>query len=395
MSARLWIVIPLLVGGCELLANIPDYTAVAVDAPVVGDGGTSDGGSDAMRECELSTECTAPEVCVQGQCQPCDSDAHCGSAAANVCLPDGTCAAPSRIVYASPTGGGVACSAAAPCTIEQAFLAAEGSPTIDIVKLAAGTYTRTETIATTDTVVLAGEGATMMAAASIQMLRVNAGGSLTIVGLTLVGNQQYNALCFGATGTPSTLAYFRVVSMQGAYGIGGFSCTIDVTRSTITQQTTLGAYVSLGTGNFINSAITANGVGGGQGGVFFNGAVMARVEHSTIAGNASASAMTFAGITCGTANETIVSSIIWGNTGNTEIDPACTIDYSVVPAAYPGGTQNVRTDPLFVAAGDFHIQAMSPARGAAASTSMLAVDRDFEPRPQGGGAADCGADEVP
>ncbi|MFN0246740.1 MAG: hypothetical protein ACKV2T_07510 [Kofleriaceae bacterium] len=383
MSSR-WLVVVLL-GGCELFANIPDYTATNLDG---GSSSDADGSIDAMAECVMSTQCTAPEICVEGECRLCDRDAHCGPAAENVCLPDGRCAALERIAYAAPNVSGGACSFGAPCTIEQAFATAAGSPAIDIVKLGAGTYMRAEAITTTDTVILAGEGATMMTAAAIPLLHVQTGGSLTVVGLSLVGDlQQYNGLCFGATGTPSTLAYFRVVSTMGAYGIGGFSCTIDVRRSTITQQSQIGAYISGGSAEFVNSAI----LGSSNGGVFLNGTV-ARVEHSTIAGNASAGE-TAAGITCGNATETIVSSIFWGNTGNTAIDPACAIDYSVVDPAYVGGTQNLRVDPVFLAAGDFHLQATSPARGAASPASALTVDFDNQARPQG--AADCGADQVP
>lgn len=105
--------------------------------------------------------------------------------------------------------------------------------------------------------------------------------------------------------------------------------------------------------------------------------------------------MTAGGVRCGAANDSILSSIIWGNTGSTPIDPACAVNYSVVDPSYAGGTGNVRVDPLFVAAGDFHIQATSPARGAADPASTITVDRDFEPRPQTAGAKDCGADEVP
>ncbi len=292
---RLAIVV-VFVAGCELLANIPSYTGSSADG-AVGDGVTDDGSLtdspiDAAPECTMSTQCTAPETCIRGECGLCD----------------------------------------------------------------------------------------------------NTGGSLTIVGLTLVGNQQYNALCFGATGTASTLAYFRVTSMSGAYGIGGFSCTIDVRRSTLVQQTQMGGYIQQGSLQLINSIV----MGSARSGIFLTGDVAARIEHSTIAGNTSTD-MSAAGITCGAANETIVSSIIWGNVGTTPIDPACAINYSVVEPSYVGGVGNVRTDPMFVAAGDFHIQATSPARGAADPASTVTVDRDFQPRPQGTppGPNDSGADEVP
>ena len=71
------------------------------------------------------------------------------------------------------------------------------------------------------------------------------------------------------------------------------------------------------------------------------------------------------------------------------------MDYSVVEPAYGGGAHNVRTDPLFAAPGDYHLQPTSPARGAGDPALTTGVDFDNEPRPRGAGAFDSGADEVP
>jgi hypothetical protein len=388
-------IVGLALGGCELIANIPPYTPIG-DGGGMGDAGDG-GGDDAMTDCELSTECTAPEVCVMGQCQLCDRDAHCGAADANVCLPDGTCAMVNRIAYAAPNGTGMACTLAAPCEIQQAFTTAAGSVTLDIVKLLPGTYPRDAQIAVgTDTVILGAEGATVMATATVAMFRVTTG-SLTIVGGELVGNAQFNALCFGMAGQLGTLRLHRAVTRNGAYGVGGFTCNIGVSRSLVMQNTGIGVYVNGGTARLTNAVVMANGaVGSGEGGVQLLQVTDARVEMSTIIGNVSENDLYGGGLTCTGSTHVVTSSISWGNVGTAKgpLDPECNATYSVVEPAYGGGSNNVRMDPLFQAVGNFHLQATSPARGAGDPALTTGVDFDNESRPQGGGAIDCGADEI-
>lgn len=386
--------------GCELFANIPSYTPLSGDGGITGDGGGGDGGGgDALpQECMTSNDCTAPDVCVMGRCQLCDRDAHCGAADANVCLPDGTCAEVGRIAYAAPGGTGTACTLAAPCEISQAFVAASGSITIDIVKLAPGNYSRDAQIPIgTDTVILAGEGATVTAVGTVALFRVTTG-SFTIVGAELVGMQQFNALCFGMAGQLGTLKIHRVVTRNGAYGIGGISCNIDVSRSMVMQNTGIGVYVSTGTARIASSVVMANGgVGSAEGGVQLLNVTDARVEMSTIIGNTSENDLYAGGLTCTGSTNVVTTSISWGNVGTAKgpLDAACNVNYSVVEPAYGGGTGNVREDPLFAAVGDFHLQSTSPARGAGDPAMTVGVDYDNEPRPQGGAVFDCGADEVP
>lgn len=383
-------------GGCELLANVPSYTATPGDGGGVDAGDAGDAGP---MECQTSTECTAPEVCVMNQCQPCDRDAHCGDAMEHVCLPDGTCADTARIVYASPGGAGLACTLPAPCAITQAFMNAAGSPTLDIVKLLPGTYPRDAQITVgADTVILAAEGATLMATAIVAMFRVTSG-SLTIVGGELVGMQQFNALCFGPTGQLGTLRLHRTTSRGGAYGVGGFNCNLELTRSLVMQNSAIGVYASTGNVRITSSVIMANGTPGtpAQGGVQLLQVMDARIEQSTIIGNVSEDDTYAGGITCRqNATNLVTTSISWGNVGTAlgPLDAACNVAYSVVEPAFVGGTNVVRQDPLFQAVGDFHLQATSPARGAGDPAFTIGADFDNEPRPQGDAAFDCGADEI-
>lgn len=380
-----------LLAGCELLANIPSYSPVADAGLDAGDA------SDAGPECVMSNQCTAPEVCVMGECRRCDSDAHCGAASENVCLPDGTCADTARIAYASPAGTGD-CTLANPCAIETAFSTAAGSATLDIVKLLPGTYSRSDMIqVNTDAVILAGEGATVMAAAAIAMFRVTTG-TFTIVGAELVGNQQFNALCVGGAGAPGTLRMHRVLTRGGAYGAGSISCNLELSRTSVLQNTGIGVYVSQGTARIANSVVMGNGIAGAaQGGIQFLNVTDARVEMSTIAGNGSVDDMYAGGITCSGSTSVVTTSISWGNVGTAKgpLDAECVVDYSVVEPPYAGGAHNVRNDPLFQAVGDVHLQAASPARECGDPALVMGVDYDNEVRPQGGAVFDCGADEVP
>lgn len=378
---------------CELFVSLPDYT---VD-PAPGDSGVDPDAVDATpAECEITSQCVAPEVCVMGDCRPCDDDAHCGDPKENVCLPEGTCAALPRIAYASPTGSGVACTLAAPCSFDQAFVLAAGSASIDIVKLAPGIYLRdTGFTLNGDTVILAGQGATLQANAVIQLLRVDAG-NLTVVGADLVGNQQFNALCF-AQSMAATMTLYRTTSRGGAYGVGGFGCTLTITRSTVTANTNIGIYAQQGTTRISNSVVTANGgAQNGASGVAFVNCPDGRVELSTITGNMTGGVDLASAMDCAGSTVNVTSSIVYGNSGPTLLDPRCTVDYSIVEPTYAAGAHNLRVDPMFTAAGDFHIGAASPARGLAdPALTSPAIDRDGQSRPQGPGAFDVGADEVP
>ncbi len=383
-----------MVPACELFVSVPDYS---IDTDPEVDGGTSDALDAPPAECETTAECTAAEVCVMGDCRPCDDDAHCGDPTANVCLPDGTCAALARIAYASPGGAGAACTLAAPCTLDQGLATAAGSATIDIVKLAPGAYPRASaTTIAGDTVILAGQGATLTATTTIQMLRVTSG-SLTIVGAELVGDQQFNALCIPDMAQPAALTLYRVVTRGGAYGIGGFSCALTIGRSTISGNTNIGLYAQGGTARISNTVVVGNGGAATDStGLSFTNCPDAKVELTTITGNPSSGMSIAPGIDCTGSTVSVTSSIVWANPGPRALDAACTVDYSVVDPAYATGAHNVRTDPMLLGVGDYHLGAMSPARGIAdPALTSPALDRDGERRPQTGSTFDVGADEVP
>lgn len=268
---------------------------------------------------------------------------------------------------------------------------------IDIVKLAPGTYARASQIVINgDTVILAGQGATLMATTTIQMLRLDAG-NVTIIGAEFVGNQQFNTLCFPMTAGNGSMTLYKVLSRGGAYGTGGFNCALTIARSTLSGNTNLALYAQGGSARVSNTVVIGNGgPTNAGGGLSFNNCPDAKVELSTIAGNTTAGPDLAAGIDCAGSTVSVTSSIVWGNAGPRAIDAACAIDYSVVEPTYAAGVHNARTDPMFLGLGDFHIGPASPARGIAdPALTSPAVDRDGQRRPQTGTTFDVGADEVP
>jgi hypothetical protein len=90
---------------------------------------------------------------------------------------------------------------------------------------------------------------------------------------------------------------------------------------------------------------------------------------------------------------TVANSILWGNSPsqvNTK-SAVPSITYSDVQGGH-AGTGNINADPMFLAAGDYHIFLASPCVDVATPTGAPADDIDGDPRPQGAGY-DMGADE--
>jgi hypothetical protein len=149
-----------------------------------------------------------------------------------------------------------------------------------------------------------------------------------------------------------------------------------------------------------NVVIIGNGnaLFGTPGGVYLQEVANARIELTTITGNIG---LRGGGVVCDSTGPgaLITSSIIYGNMdldAGALVDAQCLVEHSVVDAYSGPGTANTTGDPLFVAAGDVHLQATSPARGAGDPAVTARVDYDGDVRPQPAASApDCGADEVP
>jgi len=402
-----WLACLALMTGCELFVNVPNATLAN------GDDGT-DGGKSCSEsspcvsptpfcntqsgtcvECLTSPDCTMPAlaICDANVCRGCVADMECPSS--NVCLGDGTCADPARVVYASPTGTGATCTTATPCTLDTAIAQVEQpAATQDIIKLAAGTYDR-PAMSTIDThgVIITGEGAILHGSGGAAIVMLYATGvPLTVMHVDFELAGDYGAECTGAGGA---LTLDRVKMSGGGAGVYVNACPFTLDRSTIDGNTLYAAYLIGSTVSITNSFITNNSAMS-LGGFVFAAGTTGTVEHVTVSGNGASSGAHAMRCT-DVGHPTIRSSIIYGN-GTPSIDPNCTVGFSVVDPDYTGGANNVSMDPLYVAPGthDYHIQSGSPAAAHSDPASAQVHDVDGDPRPQPTGSlADSGADEIP
>lgn len=403
-----WLAVLVAASGCELFVDVPNASLAnagadaATGTPCTASLTCSsptpvcDTANGTCVECMTSPDCTVPEraICDANVCRGCGADADCPSS--NVCLGDGTCADPTRVLYATPTGVAAGCTAATPCTFDAAY--AMVSATQDIIKLAAGTYDRPAGLTVTKNVIVTGEGATFQDTSpqSFMIMFDVMGVSMTVLNVhfelsnTTTGTNAYSAECT----MNGQLHYDRVRLANGAAGAYVNACAFTLDRSTVDGNSFYGFYLVGAQITITNSFITNNGATS-QGGLVLSTGTTGTIEHVTMSGNTST--MGAHAITCTDPGLVIRSSIIYGN-GTPSLDAACVVGHSVVDPDYTGGANNLSMDPLFVAPAthDYHIQTGSPAVGLADPASVETFDVDGDSRPQPTGSmADSGADEIP
>lgn len=336
-------------------------------------------------ECIDSSTCTSATapVCdaTQHACRGCTADAECAS---NVCDREtGSCVAEASVIYLSPTGQtSGTCTRAAPCKTFALGLA-QVSSTRDIIKAAPGTYSGKATIDGV-TVTIFGDGATIQPTATDQsVIAVTNVANATIVGMAVNGS----------TGPVSGI---------------GIRCDagsrLRVHRSTVKANGGGGILVSGCEYSLLNNIIIGNGgASSALGGVKIDSITSSGLHEfsfNTVAGNTGVAGAN-TGVDCSSVFVPLSfsSSIVYGNTvGGTgaQVGGAmCSWSYSDIGPQAVTGTGNINADPQFVnaGAGDFHIQASSPARNVADPAASLGVDIDLDMRPCGA-ARDMGADEV-
>ena len=370
-----------LLAGCELFASVPrgevgSATHCTADVQCVAPLPYCDLPSEVCEQCRTAADCTgeAPS-CIDGTCSACRTDDDCDT----TCLPDGTCADPARVVFASPTGTGD-CSQAAPCDLDTAVT--HLSPSVDIVQLLPGTYARAAALPITTTAIIAGSSATLqgMTTSTIDV----EGGDLTLLDVAIAANGNIAVICQGS----GKLSVRRVHITGSSTGLYANPCTLTMDRSEVTASSGYGVIVTTGPIQMTSSFVTGNG-----GGVALSAGVTGSIVDSTIANNNVL--MGTDALLCTTSPDVVVENdILMGN----PVDPTCVASYCDLDAGYTGtGTNNVTMDPMYLGAPvDYHLMPTSPLRGL--GDPAMAVDTDFdgEPRPQPAGSApDIGADEIP
>lgn len=383
-------------------------------------------------QCLQSDQCpaTSPVCGSDGSCRACATDSECSS---GVCDPGtGTCVAESTILYASPTGSDAAsCTQQAPCSISRAFTVANIAQAT--IKLEPGTYGANITVNDRSLTVHGPHATVMSASTAGPTFTVNDRGHVTFFGLTIVnsmpgGNANSGIAldCESTDGVNSPSVSLDGVTLDADFEpvVASALCTASFTRSEFHNRNANSSTFVLVVANGATVTVDRSLLTGGDGvaclgklvtitnsvivdqtgpdGAFTGNGGAVHVSFSTIynshvrglTGTASCSGNTLNGVCI---DNSIINNVSAGAPSDTITGAACNVDHTLItPQATQRGTNNLfNMDPKFVsgATGDFHLQAGSPAIGAADPAAQDAVDYDGNPRAAQGSASDLGAFE--
>lgn len=344
-------------------------------------------------------------VCSSNTCSACTAHGQCDSEA---CLPDGSCAAATQVAYVSSTGSGDLCSKEHPCALLKDAIA-KNLPYVKVAANGAANDSSTVVIDGKAVTILADPGAKLDRNGDGVVLEVrSAGADVRIYNLEITGASAVSG-AHGIRVDPNgglpklTLSQVKIAANQGVglYSLGG---SIAVSQSTFASNAGGGVYIADGTFRLSGNVFFSNGgdastVGGAYIQTTQNAAN--RLDFNSFSKNKTQDGLGTA-IHCVAGVFTARNNIMSGNgtlTNMEQVGGTCTHAYSIArPGTVPVGAGNTAADPLFVntTTGDLHIQATSPAIGAADPSSdfsdVAARDLDDQPRQS---PADIGADEVP
>lgn len=355
--------------------------------------------------CATNDQCTSNAPICDDQsheCRRCVADDECGS---RVCDPDsGACVAEAQIVYATVSGSsGGDCTQAMPCTLQRAVQVAAASSARSVVRMLPGNYA--------DDLVLRAPMQIIATGAKLQggSFAVTDGGNVSVRALTFdlgIGDLRCETTNVGTGAlhlrdlevrSANELKYFlcqgslRNVRIDVGVNIGSSRLEADRVLSSNWQFTgptdTIGTTTDVRVTNSVfRDGLVHFGVGRIQTKFAFNSFHYAGNEFYVVACP-----------TSGTATALFENNIIVGGTADVLQGTGCMTSKNILfPQAAGYSSGNIKMDPKFVnaAAGDYHLQAGSPAIDAAVASSSLSTDHDFENamRPQGA-ALDIGAFE--
>jgi hypothetical protein len=381
--------------------------------------------------------------CEADLCVGCIDDSDCGGVT-GVCLPDGSCADTSKIIYAAAGGSTDSESCGVlinECSLDAALDQARISTTKNIIKLDnAGPYSAKmgNYMAEVDAVknlILDARGATLHHNTTGPILTIMSGKELTILG----GIIEKAANNGGAGNTDGAgikcdngilNVYKTDISQNDAAGILATGCILTITATSIHDNgqgtPSAGVDASGGLTTSSQSKFTSNKGGGivissnGKftivGNVFAsNGTASSvvggfsaqtaitgnRLDFNTFANNQASTGLT-SGAQCVSTGLIAQNNIIWDNIpSSSQVGGNCTYDYSDIgPVAIGGalnGPHNINpSDPNFISTTDLSLMVGSPLRGQANPqadiTGIAAKDINGRPRST---PADIGAYVVP
>lgn len=351
--------------------------------------------------CVDPSDCDAEApICDQDSrtCRACAAHDECASGACD--LVAGACAAESEVLYVSSDGGGTDCSRPLPCA-RLSVAAAESSPTRQLVRMAAGTYTGTTALSGVTLRVFADPGTVLRPTGveSTETLLVEGTAEVLLHGIEVRGTgggDTFAAIRCRLDGGSPTLTLVRsAIKDAPGLGIESSNCSLSIERSEISGNTGGGVLASGGRFTLLNNFLTQNGASASLvGGASLSGSADSRFEHNTVTANVRGAA-SVAGVTCVGAL-VARNNIIYGNSnGAAEVSNECTHRFSLIGPEPEDGDGNLADAPAFVdpTAGDFHL---TPASAGVDDGEASSVGDDFDgdARPQGP-RSDMGADEVP
>lgn len=430
-----WVILGLAGAGCDSLLGKEPNPGYCPSPPCAPDAGGCGSNADCISPgagvCDVMgtkqcVQCTATDhaactanapVCgADNACRACAAHVECDS---NACsFATGSCAVETDVAYVSSTGAdNSTCDKSAPC----ASIAAALMTARHYVKIH-GTIDGGIVVDKGRTVTfLADPGAMLTRGTGGDVLTVrDPGTSLTIYDLTISGATTSS---FGivVTGGTTALSLIRVTVSNNAAGGIASSGSLTIDHSMILNNSSDGPGISVTGGSLSLAQSLISGNRGGGVDVTGTTAKFAIVSNKFVSNGAgdptssllgavnirtnfsSANLLEFntfyknlstdgigAAIRCDPATFTARANIMFGNGTATNLNQTsgtCAHIYSITnPGTVPTGTGNQAGDPMFVnpTGGDFHLQAGSPAIGAANALAPLSglSARDFDDHPR-------------
>jgi hypothetical protein len=173
-----------------------------------------------------------------------------GSCPGTACLPDGSCAAPGSVLYASPDGTGTSCTGDAKCQLATAI--DQSTPTRNIISLDRGTYSGP--IAIDRSVQIIGHSATLAGSSVGAAVTVINAVSAEIDDLTITGASGGA----GVACSSGTLVMWLVQVLNNQVGVTS-ACTLKLSRSIIRDNDDGAIAITSGDIDVRNNVIFHNG----------------------------------------------------------------------------------------------------------------------------------------